>query len=248
MLAALALLLAGPATAGRAAELREALTDLRPAANAQAIPALARLLEATGWTPTPELSGAFEPGRVFQVTDSGHRLQLDHCFAREPARSSYTAAELVTRLQAGVGVSVGVGALGAHASIVKRLSFGAPEQRSLPALQMTPSAACRVALDEAARRGLDLATLYVVQEALFASIAEQTCGRVDASGRFVALGEAEAGLAAACSQESLEPVAIGYRTLPVADLLSLPAPSTPPPLLPVPWTAVPTRPDAAVWR
>jgi len=67
-------------------------------------------------------------------------------------------------------------------------------------------------------RSEDLGEMYAVQEVLTAEIAEQTCGRVDASGRFVGLGKAEVELARACMQESLEPVAVAYRVVPITEL------------------------------
>lgn len=189
-----------------------------PAANASEIPALARLLEKTGWTPTPEMSGAFRAGYIFQITDLGHRLQTDDCFAVTPTRSTYTAAEIVTQLQAGVSVAVGLGEVGAGGSIAKKMKFGAPEQWTLPELKMVPTDACVALLIRASAGGVDLSKLYVVQDVLTAEIAEQTCGQIDAGGRFVAVGSLDASLAMACAQESLEPVAIAYRTRSVSSL------------------------------
>ena len=189
-----------------------------PAANADDIPELRKLLAKTGWMPTPEMSGVFQPGFVFQATPLGHRLQIEDCFSVQPTISTYTATEIVSQLQAGVSVNVGAGSVAASGGIVKKVKFGAPEQAALPELKMVPSPECQGLLVQAARRGTDLSTFYVVQDVLTAQIAEQTCGHVDASGRFMALGSADIELSQACAQESLEPVAIGYRTMPVTDL------------------------------
>jgi hypothetical protein len=226
-LAAALLLLGGSAAARERGSAREKaqqqiegelVSDSGPAANAGDIPALARLLERTGWSPTPELSGAFKVGYVFQRSGQGDRLQIDDCFTVAASRSTYTAAEVVTQLQAGVSVDVGAGRVQAGGSLVKKVKFGTPEHVALPLLKMVPTPACREVLVAAGRGGADLSAMYVVQEVLTAEIAEQTCGRVDAGGRFVMLGSAEASLSMACSQASLEPVAIAYRTTPVLDL------------------------------
>lgn len=235
----LALLLPVDAAAGRRDNLREQVeqeADRGPSANAGDIPALARLLERTGWAPTPELSGAFRPGFIFQATELGHRLQVEDCFELEPTVSTYTSAEVVTQLQAGVSVDLGAGNVGVSGGMVKKVKFGTPEQLSLPMLKLQPTDACRTMLQGAARGGLDLASLYVVQEVLTAQIAEQTCGRVDAQGRFIALGSAELELSMACAQASLEPVAIAYRTVPVDELLGRADAMSQ-----VPATTVPTR-------
>jgi len=190
-----------------------------PAASAAEIPALADLLDRAGWQPTPELSGAFRAGSIFVATDMGHQLALSDCFPGEVVESAYTQAEVITQLQAGVRVDLGAGSVGGSAGVVKKLKFGAPSHRALPALEMTPTDACRSRLLAAPARGWDLSKMYAVKEVLRAEIAEQTCGRVDAQGRFVGLGSAEVELAAACAQVSLEPVAVAFRTLRVEELI-----------------------------
>ena len=187
------------------------------AANAADLPALAALLKRAGWQPTPELSGTFQPGRVYSAGE--HRLQIDDCFDAAIQRSTYTSAEVVTHLQA--GVSVGLGAIRGQGELVKRLRFGAPEHLAMPALKMSPTSACLDTLRDSAAQGLDLSSLYVVQEVLLAEIAEQTCGRIDARGRIVGLAAADASLSVACAQQSLEPVAVAYRTLPLSRLPGL---------------------------
>ena len=221
------LLLTAPADARRrkaADAVQDELENPRdPAANASEIPVLARLLERTGWTPTPELSGAFQAGFIFQVDGASHRLQVEDCFTQEPTRSTYTSAEVVTQLQAGVSVAVagGAGSVGGSGGILKKVKFGTPEHIAMPALKMIPTDACRDILLDAASAGLDLTQLYAVQEVLTAEIAEQTCGRIDAEGRFIGLGSAEVELSMACSQASLEPVAVAFRVTPVVELAGI---------------------------
>ena len=193
--------------------------DITPVASASEIPALADLLAKAGWTPTPELSGAFEAGAIFSVTSQGHQVALRTCFADPPDQHTYTQAEVMTQLQAGVSVDIGLGSVGGSVGIVKKVKFGTPTHYALPSLKMVPTEECQQDLSRAASMGQDTSTMYVVKEALFAEIAEQTCGTIDASGRFVGLGEAEAELAMACAQVSLEPVAVAFRTVPVDDLM-----------------------------
>jgi hypothetical protein len=194
-------------------------TDRGPAASASEIPALANLLAKAGWTPTPELSGVFKAGSIFGVTGLGHSLISSTCITGKPEESTYTAAELVTSLQAGVSVGGPLASGKAYAGIVKKVKFGTPVQVTIPRLGLKLSSECQADL-----KGLpmiELSQAYVVQEVLKAEISEQTCGKVDARGSFVGLGSAEAEYASACSQASLEPVAVGYRTVPLAGLLGL---------------------------
>ena len=210
-------------------------------ASAADIPALASLLEAAGWAPTPELSGAFVPGGIYEATAQGHRLLARDCFVAQPRSATYTATELVTSLQAGVSVRAGLGGGKAESSFIKKLRFDTPTQNTLATLELLPNPVCADQLSQ-----LDPAVIegaYVVQEVLAARISEQTCGKVDASGRFVGLGAADAEYAAACAMESLEPVAVGYRTIPLRKLVDpRPAPA------PVPAAPALARPPAAQYR
>lgn len=218
------------------------------ATSAAELPALHAMLARAGWTATPELSGAFQPGRIFSAET--HRLQIDDCFDTPVQRSTYTSAEVVTRLQA--GVSVGLGLVAGQGELVKRLRFGAPEHLAMPALQMQPSEACRRTLREASAAGLDLRSLYVVQEALLAEIAEQTCGRMDARGRIVGLGAGELSLSVACAQESLEPVAVAYRVQPLSALIGVEAAPAEPwapilsPAMPQGWSPIEPSPPPEI--
>ncbi len=189
---------------------------LAPSASAADIPVLADLLGRTGWTPTPELSGVFQPGAVFLDEGGRHSLMLRRCVPGEPAVDTYTGMDLVSSLQAGVRVRAGMASVRASGDLVRKVRFGVPQHHTLERLALQPSEDCAARL--AAAPPADRARMYVVQEVLTAEIAEQTCGRLDAEGRFVGLGQAEGELAAACSQVSLEPVAVAYRVVPVTQL------------------------------
>jgi formylglycine-generating enzyme required for sulfatase activity len=209
----------------QAEDAARAATDRGPAASASEIPALANLLAKAAWTPTPELSGVFKAGSIFEATAIGHRPLATNCFAAQPEESTYTAAEIVSSLQAGVSVGGPLASGGAYAGIVKKVKFGTPTQVSIPGMDLELSKACEDKLKKLPMSRIQSA--YVVQEVLKAEISEQTCGKVDGRGSFVGLGSAEAEYAAACAQSSLEPVAVGYRTVPLADLLHLIAESGP---------------------
>jgi formylglycine-generating enzyme required for sulfatase activity len=204
---------------GEVEEAARAVDDRGVAASAAEIPALANLLEKAGWKPTPELSGVFKPGSIFEETALGHRSLADSCIAAPPRENTYTAAEVVTSLQAGVSVGGPLAGGGGYAGIVKKVKFGTPTQVTIPLLDLELSKFCAERLSRLPTSRIQSA--YVVQEVLKAEISEQTCGKVDARGSFVGLGAAEAEYAAACAQASLEPVAVGYRTTPLADLLHL---------------------------
>ncbi len=208
-------LFAAPANAGRASLLAQ-IKGGGPSANASEIPALATLLEKTGWTPTPELSGIFKTGSIFRDTGSGHSLMIRDCFDAAEVRDSYTSLELVTQLQAGVRVRAGLVSARGSGELVKKVKFSTPVHHSLERLAMTPSPACREKLSKVSKA--DLAQMYAVQDVLMAKIWEQTCGRIDAKGRFVGLGGGELELSRACHRLSLEPVAVAYRPVPLSKL------------------------------
>jgi hypothetical protein len=215
---------AGAASSARgrkdeAVDAARAATDRGPAASASEIPALANLLAKAKWTPTPELSGVFKAGTIFETTALGDRPLADNCIAAVPRESTYTAADIVTSLQAGVSVGGPLASGGAYAGIVKKVRFGTPTQVSIPGMDLELSKSCEEKLKRLPMSRIQ--SSYVVQEVLKAEISEQTCGKVDARGSFVGLGSAEAEYAAACAQSSLEPVAVGYRTVPLAELLHL---------------------------
>jgi hypothetical protein len=161
----------------------------------------------------------FQAGSIFEKTAMGDRTLADNCIEARPRESTYTAAELVTSLQAGVSVGGGLVSGGAHAGIVKKVKFGTPTQVTIPGIDLELSKSCTEKLKKLPISRLQSA--YVVQEVLKAEISEQTCGKVDAQGSFGGLSAAEAAYAAACAQASLEPVAVGYRTVPLAELMGV---------------------------
>jgi hypothetical protein len=201
-----------------------------PAASAADIPALADLLDRAGWTPTPELSGVYRVGSIFLADGDQHSLMLRSCFDAPAAVDTYTSMELTSSLQAGVRVRAGLFSARGEAGLVRQMRFGVPEHHTLERLAMQPTEDCA---DRLRRAPADArAQMYAVQEVLTAEIAEQTCGRLDAQGRFVGLGAADVELQRACTQVSLEPVAVAYRIVQVEalDLGTAPPSSAPAPV------------------
>lgn len=182
-----------------------------------AIRPLTELLDDAGWTETPELSGVFKVGSIFRVRDGGHGLMMRHCFNAVQETDTYTSMEVVSQLQAGVSVRTGFFGAKASGEVVKRVRFGTPEHHTIERLAMEPTEDCMIRLAKLPERELD--EMYAVTEVLTAEISEQTCGKVDAKGRFVVFGKAEAELTAACALESLEPVAVAMRTVPLRELI-----------------------------
>ena len=186
---------------------------------------LSELLDDTGWTQTPEFSGVFKVGSVFRIQEGGHGLMIRSCFEAIAQTDTYTSMEVVSQLQAGVSVRAGLFGGKASGEIVKRVRFGTPEHHTIERLAMNPTEECHLLLAKVADR--DVKHMYAVSEVLTAEISEQTCGRINAKGGFVGLGKAEAELSAACSLESLEPVAVAMRTVPLSELLEeAPRPQT----------------------
>jgi hypothetical protein len=180
------------------------------------MPALQELLDKAGWTATPELSGVFQVGRVFQNQGGTHTLMVRSCFDAPTGTDTYTSTEVVSNLQAGVKVKFGLGSVQTSGDLVKKMSFSTPSHHTIERLAMLPTPECEALLAKVPQD--QLAHMYAVQEVLTAEISEQTCGRLDAEGRFVGLGKAEVELARSCMIESLEPVAVGYRVVSLADL------------------------------
>jgi Holliday junction resolvase len=216
LLVAAALTAGGPADAGPRKKDETGVGE--PAANAGDIPQLASLLARAGWEPTPELSGAFRAGHVFRRSQLGHRLVLNDCFTAAIQENTYTEAAMVTSLQA--GVSVGVRGMGnsVEAGLVKKIKFGTPVHMAIPQLKLVPTDECRSTL----ARATNIDDMYVVQEVLSATIAEQTCGFIDGQGKFLSgVASVSTELQQACSQASLEPVSVGYRTVPLREILGM---------------------------
>ena len=209
----LGVLASGTAVAGPT-KVNKRIEVAVPAANAAEIPVLAGLLNKAGWTPTPELSGVFQVGRIFKDDGTGHSLMVRDCFDGEVGSDSYTSSEVVSHLQAGVRVGLGL-KVKASGSMVRKVRFDVPMHHTLERLAMVPTQECAAMLDTAS--AVEKGSMYAVQEVLTAVITEQRCGQIDGKGRFI-LAAADAEISEVCSQESQKPVAVAYRSVPVSEL------------------------------
>jgi hypothetical protein len=189
----------------------------KPAIERPAQPELEKLLEGAGWTMTPEMSGAYKPGDIY--SSGTHRLWSagPDCFKAAPRESPYTSMEVRNSLESGVTMNTVVGGAGAGAGISKKIVFDDPMHVQLAGAGLTPNPSCTQTLKEEVDEGRDLSDMYVIVEVLSARIQKQECGSFDVElGYFVV--STDVAITQACSQESLEPVAVAYKIMPVREL------------------------------
>ena len=185
-----------------------------------ALPELATILESAGWAMSPELSGAYKIGDIYD--DATNRLwaEGERCFAASPRESPYTSVDVRRTLQGGVRVSNIVGTVGGSGELTRRMLFDAPTHTQLAGMDLNLAPDCEDALRDELDRGGDLTGRYVIVEVLAARILEQTCGTWNAKLKAFVVS-ADAAVKEACAVESLEPVAVAVKTLSVGDLLGL---------------------------
>jgi hypothetical protein len=184
----------------------------------QQIPDIEEILSDAGWTMTPEMSAKFS--RPGDILDGNHATLLDgpRCFAAEVEEGAYATMEVTRSMAAGVRMRTTVVGARAGMALEKKLVFDTPIYRQIPRLALTPSNECIATLRNAESRGDDIQNWYVITESLSAIIQQQQCGSYDAkAGSFVVSGEVS--VQEACSQTSLDPVAVAYKTIPVSQLL-----------------------------
>ena len=182
------------------------------------VPTLAEVLKKAGWEPAPELTGNRHVGDLYRIVGARHVFQADSCIAAPPRRSAYTESELVMSISAGVRLDLGAASVSGGAGLVQKVKFSTPEHVQLPALAVALAPDCEKAIELAVGPEKVLSDWYVVTEVLSAMVTETTCGRVDATGRFVGLGAVGTEYAAACSQRSMEPVVIAFQRVPLSEV------------------------------
>ncbi len=191
-----------PANAGRrdrkqiAEEAAESSQEA--STSAQGIPALAKILAEAEWDVTPEMSGIFAPGAIFEQTSKGHQLWSNTCIEAKPQAFPYVAMEMTSALQGGVQVQVGVGSVGASAKLLRKVSFGTPDQITIPKASLRLSQSCVELLEEGAHQGLDLSAFYLIKEVLSAQIRGCEEWDLGASGSVLGLGSADLGASRSC--------------------------------------------------
>lgn len=185
-------------------------------------PSLERLVSEAGWTPTPELSGAFQAGAVFEQNGVAQRpwAAAGTCMTKEVTSFSY--AEQTINRTLGAGVTFAKMA-GADLDSEFELKFGAPSHRSVP-LGASLTDECRTRLILERDRGRDLANFYVVTDSLEAVVKESRSLSSNASLAEGVIPQAPVGASGGFSRgreiRSNESVVVGFKTKPIADLLA----------------------------
>jgi formylglycine-generating enzyme required for sulfatase activity len=187
----------------------------------QRVPSVEEVVEREGFTPTPSQSEIYRPGAVLVPNaKGGHDVIVKDCLGVQAEVSVMSQSSIATSLAAGVSASLGVAKGAAAAGIEKRLSFVDPEQRTIPLSQLAATDACEKGVKNAARFA-DLSRGIVVYDVLVAQIKNSVCTKADASGKVVALGAAEAAAYSECVQESDAQVPLGYKAVPLGQLVAV---------------------------
>lgn len=183
------------------------------------LPDIEEVLEKAGWTMTPEMSAAYsDPGDIFDA-NNGLLKKGSDCFSATAQERAYASMEVNRSLEAGVRMRVMVTGVRVGMGIEKKLLFDTPMHRQIPWLDLVPTDACRESILRAKASGEDISGWYVVTESLSAVVQKQQCGSFDAkAGVFVLSGDVE--VQQLCSQTSIDPVAVAYKTRPIERLLS----------------------------
>jgi hypothetical protein len=183
-----------------------------------ALPELAKLLEGAGWEMTPDMSGAYRPGDVYDRVRNQRVASSAECFDVKPTESPYTSMEVTRSLEAGVRMNVVVAGGRAGLGITKKIVFDDPRHRQISRLLLEPSDSCVAAIDKQRVNGVDTREWFIITEVISAMIQKQECGSYDAkAGAFTLSGEVD--IQAACIQKSLEPVAIAYKTIALDEVM-----------------------------
>jgi formylglycine-generating enzyme required for sulfatase activity len=187
----------------------------------QRVPRIDEVVEREGFTPTPSLSEIYRPGAVLVPNaKGGHDVIVDDCLGVAPRASAMAQSSIASALATGVSARLGVARGAVSAGVEKRLSFIDPEQRTIPLAQVRATTACTEGVASAARL-VDLSGAIVVYDVLVAQIKSSVCIRADASGKVVLLGAADAAAISECVQESAAQVPLGYKAVPLRQLVAV---------------------------
>lgn len=214
----LALIAAAPASAAR--EKKPAPeAAAQGAAQGMLMPDLSKVLGA-GWTIPPELSDRSAPGVVLEVTPTGYKTVMPACVAAAPRQSTVTDVSLSNSLSGGVGWGGGGLGASASASSALKLNFNGPTIHAYDLVDFVPSDDCVGKLRALTARGGDPSRWVVVQEALMARVSG--CEQKSASAGVSAPGAgASASVSGACQMFSDAPVAVGLKTVTLAEIPEL---------------------------
>jgi formylglycine-generating enzyme required for sulfatase activity len=179
------------------------------------VPVLTELLEAAGWTMTPERSSTYTVGDIYSRRTNSPIAFKDDCFDGEAREGAYTSLEVVQTMKAGGKVPLGMARITAKGMEYKQVTFAEPYITELAAMHLTPLPACRQMLLQ--RR--DIEDLFVIQSVLSAEVKEQLCRTIEASARGIGF-QAEASAQQDCKQASEGHVAVAYKTRPASNLIA----------------------------
>lgn len=191
------------------------------------VPSVAEVVEGEGFTPTPSQSDLYRPGVVLVPNArGGHDAVVDDCIGAAATVAPMAQSSIAATLSAGVTTRLGVSTAAASAGVEKRLTFIDPEQRTIALGDLAPTEACRAKLATAARIR-DLSDAIVVHDVLVAIVQNTVCTSADATGRVVALGEAEASVFSECVQESDAQIPLGFKGVPLDRVVAAVEPEPP---------------------
>jgi formylglycine-generating enzyme required for sulfatase activity len=187
----------------------------------QRVPSVEEVVEKEGFTPTLSQSEIYRPGAVLVPNaKGGHDVIVKDCLGVQAEVSVMSQSSIATSLATGVSARLGVAKGAAAAGIEKRLSFVDPEQRTVPLAQVAATEACEEGVKNAGRL-VDLSQAVVIYDVLVAQIKNSVCTKADANGKVVALGAAEAEAFSECVQESDAQVPLGYKAVPLGQLVAV---------------------------
>ncbi len=197
------------------------------------VPSIDEVVREEGFEPTLSQSDIYRPGSVLVPNSrGGHDKVVADCVGVEPEVSYMSQSSIATSLSAGVSARLTAVRGQVAAGVEKRLSFVDPEQRTIPLAQITATEACEAGLENASRFA-DLSQAILVYDVLVAQIQNTVCIKADASGSVMLLGEAEAAAYSECVQESDAQVPLGFKGVPLTQVLTLAAPARAPVQAPV---------------
>jgi formylglycine-generating enzyme required for sulfatase activity len=179
------------------------------------VPVLTELLEAAGWTMTPERSSTYTVGDIYSRRTNSPIAFKDDCFDGEAREGAYTSLEVVQTMKAGGKVPLGMARITAKGMEYKQVTFAEPYITELAAMHLTPLPACRQML----LQQRDIEDLFVIQSVLSAEVKEQLCRTIEAGARGIGF-QADASGQQDCKQASEGHVAVAYKIQSVAPLLT----------------------------
>ncbi len=199
----------------------------------QKVPSIEEVVAKEGFVPTPSQSETYRPGVVLVPNaQGGHDEVYADCVGVEPSIKIMSQSSIATSLSAGVSARLAAARGEVVGGVEKRLSFVDPEQRTIPLAKLGATEACVSGLKNAARFA-DLSQAILVYDVLVAQIQNTVCTKADASGSVMLLGAAEAAAYSECVQESDAQVPLGFKYVPLSQVVAVSSPVVVPVVVPV---------------